>query len=650
MSNSLFTNLAWLAQPPADFNQQCRGIRDEPAEIGRRIRKLASYALDINQLHRLAKVISQARQDGFSLGPLSPFRLGILSDATVDFIVPALLATASRHGIELECVAGDFGQVVQEALSPESRVNRAKPDAVLVAIDARGLGLRCKPGDRASADAALDRALSVISSVRSGIRQNCGAVCILQTLAPFPETLFGNADRALPGTLRSLIDELNRRIAQEVLNSGDVLLDIAALAESVGLGDWHSPTEWNSAKLPFSNTCLPLYAEHVGRLIGALRGKSRKCLVLDLDNTVWGGVIGDDGLEGIQIAQGDGTGEAFLSVQRFALDLRERGIVLAVSSKNNDETARLPFKNHPEMLLREQHFAVFQANWNDKATNIKAIAEDLSLGIDSIVLLDDNPVERGLVRELLPEVAVPELPADPALYTRTLAAAGYFEAISVSAEDMKRAEFYRDNARRVTLLKQTGGVDAYLASLNMEITFQPFDQTGRARVTQLINKSNQFNLTTRRYTESEVAAAQGDGKALTMQVRLSDRFGDNGMISVVICREQSPRTWEIDTWLMSCRVLGRRVENMVLLQVLDNARRAGISRLTGRYVPTEKNSLVRDHYAKLGFTLVETLHDGTTVWNLDVENAKVEGAPMVIRVSGEIAVIGADSGFAAGGR
>jgi FkbH-like protein len=235
---------------------------------------------------------------------------------------------------------------------------------------------------------------------------------------------------------------------------------------------------------------IPLYADHVARVLAAIRGKSRKALILDLDNTVWGGVIGDDGLEGIKIAQGDATGEAHLAVQRLALDLRARGIVLAVCSKNTDEVARGPFLKHPEMLLKLDHIAVFQANWNDKASNIAAIAEELSLGLDAMVFLDDNPVERGLVRKLLPQVAVPELPEDAAHYARTLAAAGYFEAIAFSKEDLMRAGFYQDNAKRAELQNKVGGVEAYLASLNMTITFQPFDSLGRARIVQLINKSN----------------------------------------------------------------------------------------------------------------------------------------------------------------
>jgi len=373
----------------------------------------------------------------------------------------------------------------------------------------------------------------------------------------------------------------------------------------------------------------------VARLLAALRGHSRKCLVLDLDNTVWGGVIGDDGLEGIKLAQGDATGEAHLALQEMALTLRQRGIVLAVSSKNEEAAARAPFQKHPEMLLKEDHFAVFQANWQDKATNIKAIAEELCLGLDAMVLVDDNPMERDLVRRMLPQVAVPELPEDPALYARTLAAAGYFESIAFSAEDRERAEMYQSNARRVTLQKQAGDLDSYLASLEMEIVFAPFDRAGRARISQLINKSNQFNLTTRRYSEADVAAAEADSDLFTLQVRLVDRFGDNGMISVIICRPDAGgndrrRTWQIDTWLMSCRVLGRKVEQMVLREILMRAREEGIDTLIGVYRPSEKNAMVRDHYAKLGFAKLSEEPDGTGIWTLAC-STELEAAPMAVR-------------------
>lgn len=590
---------------------------------------LAGYALDESQLRQLAARIEMLRAEGRSLAPLAPLRLGLLGNATLEPLVPALIATAARHGVDLECTKADYAQTLQEALSPDSLTNRAKPDAVLLALDHRGLPLRAAIHDPQAASSGVADSIAFLESLRRGFRTHAGALSILQTLPALPESTFGSLDRSVPGTLRSLAATFNAALVESVKDTQDLLFDVAALAQTVGLANWHSPSQWNIGKFAFDAQFLPLYADHVGRILGALRGKSRKCLVLDLDNTVWGGVIGDDGLEGIVIGQGDATGEAYLDVQRAALDLRDRGIVLAVSSKNADDIARSAFRQHPEMLLRENHIAVFQANWNDKATNITAIATELSLGVESMVFLDDNPAERALVRKMLPQVAVPELPEDPALYARTLAAAGYFETIAFSEEDRKRADFYQDNARRVILQTQAGDIDSYLASLEMKIVFRPFDATGRSRIAQLINKSNQFNLTTRRYSEADVAVFEADPKLFTLQVRLIDSFGDNGMISVVICRPGTKSAWEIDTWLMSCRVLGRRVEQMVLREILTHARARGIEKLVGRYLPTEKNVLVRDHYAKLGFRLLDTAPNGATTWELKT-SAEIAPAPMSV--------------------
>jgi FkbH-like protein len=629
MSNSaLYTRLAWLPKPPQDFSAQCSALQRSGENLGARLRALGSCALDQNQLERLAGIIGQAQAAGADLQPLLPFRLSVLSNSTVDFLIPAMVATAARFGIALQVTTGGFGQVLQEALSPESAVNRFAPDAVLIALDYRGLPLTPAPGSESAEQSSVQAALDQLALIRKGIQENSKAICIVQTLAPPPETLFGSLDARLPGTLARIVQEINARIAQDLNGTPDVLLDVAQLAATVGSAEWHCPRDWNLGKFPFSDVFVPLYAEHACRVIAALRGKSRRCLILDLDNTVWGGVIGDDGLDGIQLAQGDATGEAFLAVQRMALELRSRGIALAVCSKNEDQTARLPFRSHPEMLLRENHIAVFQANWQDKPSNIRAIADALSLGTESMVFLDDNPVEREFVRKSLPEVAVPELPDDPAFYARTLNAAGYFEAVAFSREDVDRAEFYQDNARRVQLQQQAGDLEGYLRSLQMEITFQSFDSTGRARIAQLVNKSNQFNLTTRRYTEGQIAEWEHDPGAFTLQIRLRDIFGDNGMISVVICRESVPGQWEIDTWLMSCRVLGRKVEQAVLGHLLEHARQRGIRRLLGTYIATSRNSLVVEHYAQLGFTQLEGTESGTKHYSLDVASTTIPEVPM----------------------
>jgi FkbH-like protein len=627
--STLLANLAWLPKPPADFRARCNALLSASGAVGRDLINLSLHGLDDAQLQLMARTIAKLRAADADLAPLIPFRLGVLGNGTLDLLLPALVASAARFGIALECFKPDFDQVLLPAVTADSPLHQGRPDAVLLALDYRALPWRLGADVAGMAEGEVSSAIEFLATIRRGIRAHSNVPCIVQTLAPPVETLFGSLDRAIPGTPRYMIDQFNRQLIASLADSQDVLLDVGGLAENVGLAEWHAPTEWNLAKLPFASAFVPVYADHVGRVIGALRGKSRRCLILDLDNTLWGGVIGDDGLEGILVAQGDATGEAFLSVQRLAIELRARGIVLAVCSKNDDPVARNGF-THPEMLLKVDQIAVFQANWNDKATNIKAIASELSLGLDAMVFLDDNPVERGLVRQILPEVAVPELPDDPALYARTLAAAGYFEALTFSAEDRARADFYQDNARRVALQSQAGDVNAYLASLEMTITFQPFDATGRARITQLINKSNQFNLTTRRYTEIDVAAAEAD--CFTLQVRLADRFGDNGMISVIVCRPAGPATWEIDTWLMSCRVLSRGVEAMVLREIIAAAREQRISRLVGVYRPTSRNGMVSDHYAKLGFSPAGTQADGTTLWHLETDVAAAPAAvPMAVK-------------------
>lgn len=627
---TLYTELQWLPPAPPDFQERLRALGSSYVSLGRELQFLASHSLDLNQLTKLARVIGKIRQEGKHFEPLQAFRLAVLSNSTIDFIVPALVASAARHGIALEIVQPSYDQVAQEALTPDSTVNKSNPDAVLFALDYRALPLKLSIGDIEQSSASVQGALGYLQALREGIKTNSKAVCIFQTLAPPAEKLFGSLDAAVAGTLSNLIANINRELADHVIRSGDVLLDVANLAATVGLADWHNTQLWNLGKFSFSEELIPLYADHVSRTIAAIRGKSKKVLILDLDNTVWGGVIGDDGLEGINIAQGDATGEAHLALQRLALDLRQRGIVLAVSSKNTDEVARLPFQKHQEMLLKLDHIAVFQANWNDKATNIRAIAETLSLGLDAMVFVDDNPAERGLVRKLLPEVAVPELPNEVAYYARTLAAAGYFEAVAIASEDLKRAGYYQENAKRATLQKQVGGVDAYLASLDMTITFQPFDAPGRARIVQLINKSNQYNLTTRRYTDPEIAAAEADPSVFTLQVRLADIFGDNGMISVVICRKDGSDSWDIDTWLMSCRVLGRKVEFMVLREILKHARESGVRKLKGTYRPTDRNKLVVDHYSKLGFSRTGGDDTGLTQWEMLVDGASPDVAAMKV--------------------
>jgi FkbH-like protein len=601
--------LPWLPDPPADFGAQCRACADE-AVAGPSIQRLASFRLSAQESLKLTRAIGRCRNAGKSLDPLSGFRLGVLASATFDLLLDCVPAAAARHGVALELLTTPYDQVLQQTLDPNSEVNAAALDGVLIGVDHRWLNLD-RPDFSETPEARAAAAVDKLANVVHALRQNGGAPAILQTVSVPPQALFGSFERRMRGSVRAMIEEANRRIVALAEETGSYLLDAAALAERVGTERWFDPVQWTAYKLPFSAECFPIYADVLGRLLGSIRGKARKCLVLDLDNTLWGGVIGDDGLEGIVLGQGTAQGEAFLSVQEMAADLRMRGVMLAVCSKNNDDVARGPFRDHPDMLLREEHITVFQANWIDKASNLESIAKMLNIGVDALVLLDDNPAERAQVRAALPMVAAPELPEDPAWYAWTLHAAGYFEAVNFSAEDRLRAESYSANAQRAEVMAKARDLGDYLSSLGMVLTVSPFDHKGRQRIAQLINKSNQFNLTTRRYTEAEVAAMESDPSLLTLQVRLEDRFGDFGMIGVIVCRPDSVAgVWDIDTWLMSCRVLGRRVEEGMLEKVVTELGRRGAARLKARYIPTAKNGMVKDHYGKLGFSLISEDGEG----------------------------------------
>jgi FkbH-like protein len=620
-------DLPWLPRTPADFRERLKAIEADPdADWAASLRALAGCALNVNQAMALARTYSKlsARRPA---GAWARFKLGLVSNATTDFLKPLLEAAALRHGVALELCVADFGQAMQSALDPGSEINRFGADAVLLAIDHRGLPFRsASDGAWPPYDAA--RAIDELGAIREGFRRHGGAISLVQTLPAPPELLFGSLDAALGGSLRAAIAQFNAGIAADVPRAGDLLVDVEWLAQSVGLDHWYDDRNWYIARLPFAQRVLPLYADFVARIPAAMRGKSRKVLALDLDNTIWGGVIGDDGLEGIALNPGDARGEAFRAVQQMAADLRRRGVVLVVCSKNDDATARLPFREHPGMVLKEDDIAVFVANWSDKASNLERIARQLELGLDAFVFLDDNPVERAQVREALPQVAIPELGDDPSTYARTVLAAGYFESVALTADDLARAEQYRNNARRTQLQESSRDLGEFLRSLDSQIRYAPFDAAGRKRITQLINKTNQFNLTTRRYTEAQVTQFETSPDHYTLQVSVSDRFGDNGMVSVVIC-ERNGTEWRIDSWLMSCRVLNRRIEEAICNKLASDAREAGAQRLVGEYLPTERNGIVADLYERLGFEPDGTAGAGRR-WTLDLASFKPFDVPVRI--------------------
>ena len=388
------------------------------------------------------------------------------------------------------------------------------------------------------------------------------------------------------------------------------------------IGAWFDVGHWFQGKLEIAPQAAPLYGDMLARILAAQRGLSKKCLVLDLDNTLWGGVIGDDGLDGIVLGEGSAVGEAHLALQHYAKQLKQREIILAICSKNDAEIAEAVFRDHPEMLLRRSDIAAFLVNWGDKTENLKAIATQLNIGIDSLVFVDDNPVERARVRQSLPMVAVPELPDDAAQYVRCLADAGYFEAGGFTSEDRNRARQYSENAERLAQLGSAQTMDDFLRGLKMSVLFGPFAAVDHARIIQLFNKTNQFNTTTRRYTSEEIAYVANLPNALTLQFRLLDRIGDNGLVSAIIFRPTHDHAdvLEIENWVMSCRVFGRQLEFEAMNIAVAAARQRGMRAFVADYIPTAKNSIISALYPTLGFAAVEQTASasGATRWFLNL--------------------------------
>lgn len=643
MNPTALEGLPWLPRPPRDFRSRCRSIAGDGPFVAAQLRALSGHALGDGEMRQLARAAAAIKTESHSgeLAGLRPYTLAILSNGTTSLLGSALVSTALRQGIDLRLIESPFAQVMQLATAGDSSLRTARPDGVLLALDHRGVpGL--EGGLAGDEDAAVADALDHVAAICRGLRAHTPATLFVQNVACPSLPLFGSLDPRIPGTQRRRIERFNQRLNELLAELPAVLFDVDAVARAVGAARWFDERQWHIAKLPFSQECVPLYADHVLRLVAASTGMARKCLVLDLDNTLWGGVVGDDGMQGLVLGQGDAVGEAFVAVQQAARWLHSRGVLLAVCSKNDDAVARAAFRDHPDMLLGLDHIAVFQCNWHDKATNLRAIAATLSIGTDSLVFLDDNPAERALVRAELPEVAVPELPADPADYPGVLLAAGYFETLGFTAEDRERAGLYAANARRAVLAASCVDMNAYLESLDMTIHFAPFDAVGRARIAQLVNRSNQFNLTTRRHDEAAIAAFESRADAFTLQIRLADRFGDSGMIGVVICTAEGT-DWVIDTWLMSCRVLNRRVEEAVLDVLVTSGRARGLERLVGLYRPTDRNGMVRDHYARLGFRPAG-MEDGVDRWRLDLAEAKPRNPPLRVVTAAGIHAPGTEAG------
>jgi len=622
--------LPWLAQHP-DLGRAITEAKGEIDPLSRlaTATRLAGFRRDFtltNRLDRLAAPALRMVHDGDAPQTgLRPLRMALLSSHSVDHLLPAIRVAGLQRGLALSLQVAPYGLYRQALLGDDPELSAFAPQMVVLALDAHDAPLQLPlEASQEQVDAAVAGRVEELRLLWRRARQRFAAQVVQQTLVPADPPLFGAFEALVPAAPHTVIERLNAAIRQAAREDGVLLLDLAWQAAQGGYGDGLAePVRWHQAKQLVSPNLAPLYGDHLARIAAASIGLSRKCLVLDLDNTLWGGVVGDDGLEGIQLGQGSPGGEAFLAFQRYAALLSRRGIILAVCSKNDPAVAEAAF-GHTEMALQRSDIAAFVANWEDKASNLRRIAQMLGIGLDSLVFVDDNPAEREIIRRELPEVAVPELPDDVAHYPARLAAAGYFEAVSFTTDDAARGRNYALNAARELALSQATDMEGYLRSLTMVLHVIPIGPAERARCTQLINKTNQFNLTTRRYSEAEVARIADSAGALALAFRLRDKFGDNGLISVVLARpdpELNDDELLIDSWLMSCRVLGRQVECAVLEVLGRAARQAGYRALVGQYRRTERNAMVAEHYPNLGFEQHPLVHDGepdASYWRYDL--------------------------------
>jgi FkbH-like protein len=613
------TNLYWLPEVK-DWRERLRALPADPGPAWASAVALANARLDFVKTNGLDEALRRRLGDAVPSGlAAGPVRLAILGSSTFAHLHPGLRVAGLRRNLHVTIYENEYGQYWQELADTGSALHRFAPNAVLLALDAQHLAAGVSA--RMDAEAAAVALKDVVERVRTCwrmIRDAFGCQILFQMPLPVHPPLIGSNEQRLPGSQAGFIARLGEAFRAIADAEGVDLLALDARIAIDGLAAWHDPALWHRAKQEVSPAAAPMYGELALRLIAARLGRSAKCLVLDLDHTLWGGVIGDDGLDGIVLGQGSALGEAHVAFQTYARELARRGVILAVCSKNDEAVALEVFERHPEMVLRRADIASFVANWGDKAGNIRAIAHELNIGLDALVFVDDNPFERALVRAELPMVAVPEVTDDPASFARTLADAGYFEALWITEDDLARTAQYQGNRAREALRANATDLAAYLRGLEMRLLWRRFDATGLQRIVQLINKTNQFNLTTRRYDEAEVRAVMQDPRAFGLQVRLLDRFGDNGIIAILIGRLDGAADLLIDTWLMSCRVLGRQVEPASLNLIAAEAQRLGARRLIGEYLPTAKNAMVKDHYTKLGFTEIAREADGASRAALDL--------------------------------
>ncbi|MBP3228388.1 MAG: HAD-IIIC family phosphatase [Bacteroidaceae bacterium] len=544
----------------------------------------------------------QLRKAAKRVGEDAPaVRIALCGDTATQLLATALRGEGALRGLCPQLFEADYDQVEQQLLQPHSALHRFGAHYVVLYRSVRRFAARHAA---LPTEAQANLADDYLQLVRDALAmpQMQGRTLIVLNLPDADDGVYGGYASSVPASLLSQVRCFNAGLqALAAENPALRVCDVAMLQARIGRDALFDDAVYATTELEFSLTALPQVAALIYNTVCAARGSLRKVLVTDLDNTLWGGVVGDDGWEALQIGHHLGIGRVYTELQQWMKKLVRRGVILCVVSKNDEAVARLPFEHHPDMVLRLDDVAVFQANWDTKADNILRLAEILHIGTDQMVFLDDNPFERAIVREGVPGIAVPELDADPARWLSQLSASGLFETAAVSSADAARTRQYREEAARVATRRRFEGEDDFLASLQMRATVEGLTPFNLPRAAQLTQRSNQFNLRTVRYTEAALSLLAADERAVPLCFSLADRFGDAGLVSVVILRRTDADTLFIDTWLMSCRVLRRGMEQFVANTLVATARRLGARRIEGEYLPTAKNAMVAGLLPSLGF-------------------------------------------------
>ena len=531
-------------------------------------------------------------------------KMAILGNVATQLLANAIEGNAKLEGINLNVLDTDYNQIALQLMDKESETYRFHPDYILLYLATDKLYEEFL--DRSISDRRNFAADILEQLVRYWelIAAHCNAKVLQCNFSEINDRAFGNFSAKINASFVFQIRKLNYLLQERAEHFASVYpVDVLSVQIQLGAGKWHNSALYYDTKMACDLNALPFFAKNVTDILRAMQGQTKKCVVLDLDNTLWGGVIGDDGVGGIEIGE-LGKGHAFANFQRWLKQLKDRGILLAVCSKNDEKTAKEPFERSEEMILKLSDFSAFVANWDDKASNIRFIQESLNIGMDSMVFIDDNAFERNLVRELIPEITVPEMPEDPADYVDFLQNENLFETIAFSKEDQERTRQYQAEFHRKELLNSTASLNDYLKGLEMTGTMNPFQTEKYARIAQLTQRSNQFNLRTIRYTESDIARIADDSSFLTAYCTLKDRFGDHGIVSVLILKKIDNTSLFLDTWLMSCRVLKRGMEEFIVNHLVRYVKEKGYTEIIGEYIPTAKNGMVSDLLPRMGFKTI----------------------------------------------